>query len=341
MSSTSDIQLPFDAEQQLLRERLQLFLDTLHPLLRRDVVQALMSPGKLFSTQDKHEEPFTLPSGMWSLLPLLVAKHTVPDTTKTHYIYSVAVSVECFICALDLLDDIEDGDQTFIVQELDIARVLNVATTLLALTNHMLLSLNEVGCPSEQVVRLLSTVQEALITATVGQHRDILAEKRAAESFTTDECIEIAEGKAGALMSLACRIGALCANANNEELALFSEMGKLLGIAHQLDNDSHDLYHILQHQQSGKELGTIKTDLVRQKKTLPVVLAAQAISTLHNSSFATDEEKQKAFIDVLHEGIITTWGISLLYHERAHDQLRQIETKHPVSHALRLLLGFA
>ena len=45
------------------------------------------------------------------------------------------------------------------------------------------------------------------------------------------------------------------------------------------------------------------------------------------------------YTNALNEGIITTWGISLLYRERAHDQLRQIETQHPVPYTLRLLLG--
>ena len=327
----------FAEYQRILSEQLILFLNTLHPLLMSDVRRTLEQPGKLLSHIKVTNS--TSPNGVWALLPLLIAQHYLSDIDE-RYAYYMAVSVECFICALDLLDDIEDGDSTAIVLELGPARVLNVSTALLGLTNRILLSLSEIGYPAERVIRLLSTVQEALIIATAGQHRDILAEKRSAESFTTDECIEIAEGKAGALMSLACRLGALCANVNDEALAQFSEMGKLLGITHQLDNDSHDLYHILQHQQMGASVGMIKTDLVRQKKTLPVVLAAQAISTLHNTSFTTDEEKQKVSIDVLHEGIITTWGISLLYRERAHDQLRQIETKHPISHALRLLLGF-
>ena len=321
--------------QRILFEQLTPFLYALHPLLQVDVVHALEGAGKLLSKAEETNSPL----GVWALLPLLVAQYILPDMDE-RYAYRVAISVECLICALDLLDDIEDGDPTSIVLKLGPARVLNVSTTLLALTNHILLSLIEVGGPPERVTLLLSAVQDALISATEGQHRDILAEQRSAESFTSEECVEIAEGKAGSLMSLACRIGAIGAGANNEELAQFSELGRLLGIAHQLDNDSHDLYHILQSQQTSEAVGMIKTDLVRQKKTLPIVLAAHAVPTLHSYSLTTDEEKQKAHVDVLHEGIITTWGISLLYRERAHEQLRQIEKHHPISYALRLLLGF-
>lgn len=334
-----DIHKPFDAEQKNLRERLQSFLDALHPLVKADVVYALMSPGKILYTPLVDTNTSERPSGMWSLLPLLVAQYAAQEM-KTSDFYSVAVAVECFICALDLLDDIEDADQTPVVLELGTARVLNVSSTLLALTNHILLSLTQTAYPTERVVRLLDAVQETLLTATAGQHRDILAEQRVAESFTTEECIEIAEGKAGSLMSLACHIGAMCANASDEVIARFSELGKLLGIAHQLDNDSHDLYDILQHAQDSVSTDKVKSDIVRQKKTLPVVLAAHTMSTLQILSMS-DEERQKSYTDSLHEGIITTWGISLLYRERARDQLRQIELQHPVPHTLRLLLGFA
>ena len=340
MNSTSNTQKPFDAEQHRLQERLQFFLDALHTSVRADVMYSLTSPGKLFAMPKEDKEMAVLPSGMWSLLSLFVAKYITYDTTKD-YFYSVATALECFICALDLLDDIEDADQTSAVVELGQARVLNVSTTLLALTNHIFVSSMQTECSSELIVRVLMAVQQALLAATAGQHRDILAEQRDAASFTLEECIEIAEGKAGTLMSLACSIGALCANADDKEIEQFSEMGKLLGIAQQLDNDSHDLYHILQYEPNSPPLSIIKTDLVRQKKTLPIVLAAHRMSALQKSSIISEEERQKTYNDALHEGIITTWGISLLYRERAYDQLRQIEKKYPVPHALRFLLGFA
>lgn len=329
--------MPLDANIYMLRERLQFFLKTLHPVLSEDLRNALAEPGKLLFEQGEHTEkqPST---GVWPLLTLLIAQSLAPDVDN-RYAYNVSVAIECFICALDILDDIEDGDQTPFIKRIGVARSLNISTTLLMLTHRILLSLAEIGVPLTQIMSLLHAFEEATLTATAGQHRDILAEQRPAESFTSEECIEIAASKAGSLMSLACRIGALCADANAEVLAQFSELGKLLGIAHQLDNDSHDLYHILQYQQTGESWGTVKTDLVRQKKTLPVVLAAH--TTLQHAPSTTDEEKQRIFIDALHEGIIITWGISLLYHERAHDILRQIEVQQPISHALRLLLTFA
>ena len=331
--------MPLDATLFVLRERLHFFLNTLHPILKEDIQDALAEPSKLLFSQDEHiEKPST--AGIWAMLTLLTAQCLAP-AIDTRYACDVAVAVECFVCALDILDDVEDGDQTPLIARIGIARALNISTTLLMLTNRILLSLSEIGVSATRITSLLHIFQEATLAATAGQHRDILAEQRSADSFTSEECIEIAAGKAGSLMGLACCIGALCADASTELLTQFSELGKLLGIAHQLDNDSHDLYHILQYQQTGEKQGTVKTDLVRQKKTLPVVLAAHTLMTLQHAPSTTDEEKERLFNDVLHEGIITTWGISLLYRERAHDIVRQIEVQSPISQELRLLLNFA
>lgn len=344
---------PFAAQQQLLSERLHHLLITLHSVLGVDVVRAFEENGKLLTKQSwqtqtdidsLNPQDSTLPAGVWSLLTLLVAQHVSPDIDPL-IASSVAIAVECYVCALDLLDDIEDEDQTLVVRELGAARVLNVSTTLLMLTQRAILSLSQQGIAPTHILRLLDTLQESVLVATVGQHRDLLAEQQSAQDFTSEECIEIAKAKAGSIMRLACRMGALCANANDVVCEQFSELGELLGIAHQLDNDCHDLYYLLQAEDSAivsDRRGaptSVKTDLVRGKKTLPIVLAAKRDTSLQDLSELSDEDK-KEHLRALREGIIATWGTCLLYRERARDRLREIETEKPITPALRLLLGF-
>ena len=71
-------------------------------------------------------------------------------------------------------------------------------------------------------------------------------------------------------------------------------MGELLGIAQQLDNDCHDLYHLLQDYISATEsestMKSGKTDLVLKKKTLPIVLAAGRDATLHENAWIVEKE---------------------------------------------------
>jgi len=142
-------------------------------------------------------------------------------------------------------------------------------------------------------------------------------------------------------MRLACKLGALCAGADELASEDFSELGELLGIAHQLDNDAHDLYYLLQGETSAVpfvKAEIVKTDLVRQKKTLPVVLAARANSSLQEALAPVDKENKEEYLHALHEGIIATWGICLLYRERAGERLRRIEARRSLAPALLFLL---
>jgi geranylgeranyl pyrophosphate synthase len=342
---------PFAAHQHLLHERLHYLLAQLHPALHADVVRALEGEGKLLSPSHFDLNPPnlqkpTLPAGVWPLLTLLVAQSISPGIDSL-LASSVALAVECYVCAIDLLDDVIDEDQTTTLQALGTARTLNVSTALLTLAQQSILSIAQQGAAPALVLRLLETLQESALVVAAGQHRDVLAEQRPVQEFTREECIAIAEAKAGSIMRLACRLAALCAGAVDALCGQFSKFGELLGIAHQLDNDSHDLYYLLHGNTSslapmeiGTSSGHVKSDLARGKKTLPVVLAAQIYNTtLQKSSLQADQEKEE-YLRSLREGIITTWGICLLYRERARDCLQEIEAQKLVVSPLRLLLGF-
>ncbi len=282
-----------------------------------------------------------LPAGSWPLLTLLIAQHISPSIDPV-LAGSAAIAIESFVCALDLLDDVEDEDQTPIIQELGAARALNISTTLLALAQRSFLSLLHNGMDRALVLRLLGSMQEAMVVASSGQHRDLLAEQRKANDLTREECIEIATAKAGAIMRFACLAGAISAGASEDECEEFAEMGELLGIAHQLDNDAHDLYDLVESADGliGTSAGkSVKTDLARGKKTLPVVLAATVHAPLQENREPTDEEKQEN-MRALKEGIMATWAISLLYRERAKDRSQAISLRKSLAPELRLLLGF-
>ncbi len=333
----------------MLRERLHYLLAALHPLLHADVVRALEGEGKLLSTSHSGlnspdpQHP-TLQAGVWPLLTLLVAQSISPGVDPL-LAGSVALAVECYVCAIDLLDDMMDEDQTTTLQVLGTARTLNVSTALLTLAQQAILSLSQQGAAPTLVLRLLETLQESALVVAAGQHRDVLAERRPVEEFTREECIEIAAAKAGSIIRLACRLGALCAGADEALCEWFSEFGELLGIAHQLDNDSHDLYYLLQGNTSSlapmeteTSTGHVKSDLARGKKTLPIVLGAQMYNAALQKSSLQDDQKKEEYLRSLHEGIVTTWGICLLYRERARDRLQEIEAQRPVAPLFSILL---
>lgn len=175
--------------------------------------------------------------------------------------------------------------------------------------------------------------------ATEGQHRDLVAELQPASDFTQQDRIDIAAQKAGSLMSVACSIGVLCVEAPEEVHQNFAQIGHLVGIAAQLDNDSHDLYYLI-HTGNKKDLAqpystTVKTDLIRGKKTLPLVLAHQQHTDVSKVLSPADvATRQQRFF----EAIYTSWAVSLLYQERALECLRQIEKEYAISPELRALL---
>ena len=345
---------PFAVQQALLAEQFQYLLADLHPELRADVLLALRSPGKLLSdrvfpadTLDASGSDIAaasgLPAGVWPLLTLLVAHYFAPEGDSLPA-SRVAIAVECFICALDLLDDVEDGDVSSLVQTIGIPRVLNVSTALLALAHKAILSLSACAVAPEQILLLLNTLQATSITATAGQHQDLLAEQKPVEAFDQEACLAIATGKAGALMRFACLSGALCAGASVQLCEQCAKLGELLGIAHQLDNDCHDIALSLDAEATPSQQRErhIKSDLQRDKKTLPVVLAAAVRNaSLQEETSQPDEKMQENEKRALREGILSTWGLCLLYRERARDCLQEIASScsRPIPPELHLLLG--
>jgi len=329
--------------RHLLCERLRHYLHDLDPVLREDAGAALAVEGKLL-----HQPALAL-DGRWALLPFCLMQN-LGAATRADFIGSdaacdVALAMECVICATDLLDDVMDEDTTPLIERLGMARALNTALTLVSLSQRMLLALLDTDLPTIVPVRLMDVMQRAILQASAGQQRDLLAERRLATDLTREECLEIASAKAGALLSLACRMGAMCASMEEAQVERCAEAGRLLGLAAQLDNDAHDLYGLLR---PGRSAGSQKSDLVRGKKTLPVVLAAHVLqATCAHEARDIDfrhlemagTEERKIYHDALHEGILATWGMALLYRERARTVLEMVMGEGSISPTLYQVLG--
>ncbi len=169
------------AQQALLIERLSFLLAPLHHMLRADVTRALQGEGKLLyrpGVQSDPSRPVPL-AGMWALATFLVAQYVTPSIDSI-FAGSVAIAVECFVCATDLLDDVTDGDQTTTLVALGPARALNVSTALLSLAHQAILSTSQQGIDPQLILHLLDTFEECTLAAVMGQHRDIMSEQQTA-----------------------------------------------------------------------------------------------------------------------------------------------------------------
>jgi geranylgeranyl pyrophosphate synthase len=320
--------------QSLLQEALRRLLEFVALPLREDVIVALSAQGKLLSTSSEG----TL-SGVWSLMTLAWADYLQLGADLSNAVRA-ALAVECLLCAFDLLDDIEDGDVTPTLQVLGVARAANVATGLLFLAQRSLCADSAVMQGTQW--RLWNTFIECNLLACGGQHWDLVAEKQPVEDFQQEDALLLAEAKSGSLMRLACLFGALSVDASQDICDLVADIGQALGVAHQLDNDAHDLASALQdgsvlaHASSRMSLA-VKSDLRRNKKTLPIVIAAQQ-KTLQTGLAPADMRTQEALLE---EAIRATWGACLVYRNAVRASLVRLKAivERPLSPALEHLIG--
>jgi hypothetical protein len=331
----------FAFDQDFLCERLVQFLQEQGLLpetaLGADVRQALAAPRKLLSSTPATLSSQHIPCGIWALIPLHIARYCAPEA-KPEFLSGIALCSECFLCALDLLDDVEDDDSNTLRQQLGDARLLNVATVLLSLASQSLLTGIRYGLSYERLHDLLSVLHQQWQRATLGQHRDLLAEQQSMQEISPEECLRITEDKSGSLLSLACSLATLSVDAPPTVSNLFASAGSLIGIAHQLDNDINDLSNLLNPESTATQY-THKTDLVRGKKTLPIVLANERLAHYQLQCGCVPQRSLHA--QAYDEALKASLAVAFYYRLQAAIIIRQIEAAYgvPLSSELRFLLS--
>jgi geranylgeranyl diphosphate synthase, type I len=132
---------------------------------------------------------------------------------------------------------------------------------LLTLSTQVLLDVGTLEAVA--AARLLGDTTQSLID---GQTADIAFERR--ERVAVDECIAMAAGKTGALLSCSAAIGAVLAGASSDVVGGLATYGAELGLAFQLVDDLLGVWG--DPELTGKPVGS---DLRARKKSLPVVFA--------------------------------------------------------------------
>jgi competence protein ComQ len=146
-----------------------------------------------------------------------------------------AAAVELFMVALDVLDDVEDAEETPLQAALGTARTLNVSTGLLFLARHALLG--TVGAGAAMLLL------EAGLHACNGQHTDLAPPSD--EPLRLEDALAVAAGKAASLVAVACRLGSLCAGADIIIQERYARFGAAVGIRddHEILGSGHEHAH--------------------------------------------------------------------------------------------------
>ncbi len=166
----------------------------------------------------------------------------------------IAAAVELFMVALDLLDDAEDCEENAIQASLGLARALNVSTGLLFLAHQGLLDAAE-----GSAMRILLA---AGLRACGSQDADLTSTTDRPATLST--AMDISAGKSATLVAAICRLGALCAGADETVQDIYARFGWHVGLVKQLANDIAGI----------RPAAVGKTDRALGRPTLPLTYAA-------------------------------------------------------------------
>ncbi|MCY9593144.1 hypothetical protein PC41400_08635 [Paenibacillus chitinolyticus] len=202
----------------------------------------------LKSVADKKEEHSIWGELTWSVHDLLGGSNPA--------IHRAAALTELMLLALDIMDDIQDQDNTekpwmTVPQE----QALNVYTGLVTA------SVSELGALRRQYPAAPlpdpAKVCEFITEAINGQHLDVTNAVQTEEDY-----VGMVQRKSGTLVQLALYMGYACTDANADEdtVGKLNRLAVYMGLMAQLDNDLSDLLRF-----------DYKNDLVQKKKTIPVL----------------------------------------------------------------------
>jgi geranylgeranyl diphosphate synthase type I len=232
---------------QTVESALRESVERLSPALQPPVVHHLAGAGK----------------GVRAALTLLSA--TATDAAEETAVVG-AVAVELVHNFSLIHDDVIDGDherhhRSTVWSEFGIGQAIIAGDALATLALQVLLEE-----PTPERVHAARCLADATSAMIAGQADDMAFESR--PTVTVDECLAMVRGKTSALFSCAASLGAILGGADEEVVAALAAYGSHLGMAFQAVDDVLGIWG--EPTRTGKPVGS---DLVAQKKSLPVALA--------------------------------------------------------------------
>ncbi|NLL90219.1 MAG: hypothetical protein GX226_03845 [Dehalococcoidales bacterium] len=260
----------------------------LYKLLHEEIIDVILSlPEELYdfvkepltvskrglAVADEHEPP-------WILLPLIVCESIGGSTDKA---LPLCASLQFFMAAGDVFDDIEDNDAPLsLSSRYGTAITNNIATTLLVLGEKAIARLKSRCVDDRMIVRILDIINSYYLTACKGQHMDL--SHGSAIELSENDYLDILSMKSASQIECACYTGALLATENKKVLDNIKEFGHNLGMLAQITNDIAGIIE--------------KKDIINKKITLPVIFALSQTEGPANSLLIRYYRKQAGSADI-------------------------------------------
>jgi geranylgeranyl pyrophosphate synthase len=201
--------------------------------------------------------------------------------------------------------------------------VLNAAVALGFLAQGCVRDVAERVGP-DRARRVADLLARGGLESCAGQDLDLLFEAR--PDVTEDEAHEMTARKSGALVAMACQVGAAVATEDPRVLATVGELGRRIGLIAQLLNDLDGV---------AADPGLRKSDLRRHKKTLPVAYLlrcareegiAPVAEWYGRDGQGADGAAEQRIADLLHDvgALHYTWVVADAHHREARKALDEL-----------------
>jgi len=170
-------------------------------------------------------------------------------------------------------DDIEDGDRErrhrpTVWALHGVPQAINTGDMLFSLSRMALHRLSDLGFSDAKVLRLMRLYDRTCVALCEGQYIDI-ATSESGDGISVELYFDMIGRKTAALIAASIEAGAMLATDDDEVIRRYRAFGWALGLAFQLNDDLLGIWG--QERATGKE----PTDLLRKKKTLPVIYALE------------------------------------------------------------------
>ena len=262
------------------------YLPDLESEMRRLVTSHTHGPDLMYGMMryhlgwvDRDFQPVDLPAGK-RIRPIILLLASEAQGGNWQQALPAAAAIELLHNFTLIHDDIEDGDQLrrgrpTLWSIWGVPQAINAGDAMFTISYRGLLRLPDHGVSADRTVAAAQCYAEAVLHITEGQCRDI--------GFETDDQISEAQylamisGKTAALLGLAAEVGAVIAGAGDEHRAALRDFGESLGKAFQMYDDLLGLWG--DPEKTGKPVGS---DLVKRKKTLPILHGIQSSTTFRD-----------------------------------------------------------